>query len=172
MRTVSTTSPAAFSRWKKLLRILAGQNPNLAFPSSRTLAQVRSEPFSELWFTAAVPTNAADSSRNELVDAPFVRSEGSPAGGLPNNGSDHRPPDERTLKLGKSKDFHYLKESLIDRQQHYEHFHLFYPTFSPHNSHPKSCHRTYPSTSSPQPTHTSPLSLAKSHTTPHYGLHQ
>jgi len=156
MRTVSTTSPAAFSRWKKLLRILTGRSPYLAFPSSRTLAQVRSEPFSELWFTAAVPTNATNNSRDELVDTPFVRSEGSPAGGLPNNGNDHKPPDERTLKLGKSKSIQQLDELLTDRQQHCERFHLFYLISSLHNYLPKSCHHIYPFTSSPQRTHISP----------------
>lgn len=96
MRTVSTSSPAAISRWKRLLQILSRPNPG--FPS-RTLAQVRSESFSELWFTAAAPARV--SARTALTDGPFVRLDGQTQGnGLP--GGDHKPPDERTVKLGQS----------------------------------------------------------------------
>ena len=55
---------------------------------SRSLAQVRQEPFSDLWFT---PSRPARSPADDLLGN----------NGRPGNG-DHRPPDERTLKLGKS----------------------------------------------------------------------
>lgn len=106
MRTVWTTSPAALPRWKRLLRILTRPNPSLSSLSSlsslpiRSLAQVRSEPFSELWFTAAVPATAARRPPSDLQCGPFVRSESIHGG--PSNGGDHKPPDERTLKLGQS----------------------------------------------------------------------
>lgn len=58
--------------------------------SKRHLAQVRPEPISELWFTASSPrVGPAD----ELLGKP-------PSGG--NGGQDHKPPDQRLLKLGKS----------------------------------------------------------------------
>ncbi|ERF73159.1 hypothetical protein EPUS_03000 [Endocarpon pusillum Z07020] len=55
---------------------------------SRSLAQVRQEPFSDLWFT---PSRPARSPADDLLGN----------NGRPGNG-DHRPPDERTLKLGKT----------------------------------------------------------------------
>ena len=102
MRTVTTISPTTLSRWKRLLRIFTQPNssPSLHI---RTLAQVRSEPFSELWFTAAAPVSAAPGPRGELDSDPFVRSEG--VGGGPSTGGDHKQPDERTLKLGQSMAF-------------------------------------------------------------------
>ena len=99
MRTVTTISPTTLSRWKRLLRIFTQPNssPSLHI---RTLAQVRAEPFSELWFTAAVPVNAAPGARGDLDTGPFVRSAGIDGG--PPTGGDHKQPDERTLKLGQS----------------------------------------------------------------------
>lgn len=99
MRTVSTFSPAAISRWKRLIQILSRPNT-----SSRTLAQVRSEPFSELWFTAASPTRLGARTPAEEI---LRSNEGN---GTP--GGDHKPPDERTVKLGQSKRFRILKTSL------------------------------------------------------------
>lgn len=90
MRTVSTFSPAAISRWKRLIQILSQPNT-----SSRTLAQVRSEPFSELWFTAASPSRIGARTPAEEI---LRSNEGN---GTP--GGDHKPPDERTVKLGQSK---------------------------------------------------------------------
>jgi hypothetical protein len=58
------------------------------FPS-RSLAQVRQEPLSEFWFT---PSSPARSPADDLL--------GNNAG--PGTSGDHKPPDERTLKLGKS----------------------------------------------------------------------
>ncbi|MBA7492593.1 hypothetical protein ES702_03143 [subsurface metagenome] len=92
MRTVSTSSPAAISRWKRLLQILSRPNP---IPS-RTLAQVRSEPFSELWFTATAPARIS----KIPTDGSLVRTDGIQGNGMP--GGDHKPPDERTVKLGQS----------------------------------------------------------------------
>lgn len=91
MRTVSTFSPAAIPRWKRLLQILSRPNP-----SSRTLAQVRSEPFSELWFTATAPARLPAKSDGLLQVDGHIQGNGSPGG-------DHKPPDERTLKLGQSR---------------------------------------------------------------------
>lgn len=100
MRTVSTASPAALSRWKRLFRLLSRPGANPFVPTSRNLAQVRSESFSELWFTAAVPAKVSTGTNYNIESGPFVRSEGiSSIGG---NGNDHKPPDERTVKLGKS----------------------------------------------------------------------
>ncbi|KAL8848531.1 MAG: hypothetical protein Q9198_011186, partial [Flavoplaca austrocitrina] len=100
MRTVWTTSPAALPRWKRLLRILTRPNPSLSPLPIRSLAQVRSEPLSELWFTAAVPVNGARRPASDLDCGSFVRSES--INGGPSNRGDHKPPDERTLKLGQS----------------------------------------------------------------------
>lgn len=101
MRTVSTTSPAAISRWKRLFRILSRPGANPFALASRSLAQVRSEPFSELWFTAAVPAKVSTGTNYDVQSGPFVRSEG--ITGIGGNRSDHKPPDERTVKLGKSR---------------------------------------------------------------------
>lgn len=61
-------------------------------PPRRTLAQVRLEPFGELWFTSYVPHRSpADDVLNPQSSSPT---------GAPNN--DHKPPDERTIKLGKT----------------------------------------------------------------------
>ena len=58
--------------------------------SSRSLAQTRLESFSEVWFTSASPSRSpADDLLNLEV------------GG--NGQNDHKPPDERTIRLGKSK---------------------------------------------------------------------
>ncbi len=66
----------------------AGSHPLRQVPPRRYLAQVRPEPISEVWFTAASPRfGPAD----ELLDSP------------PGNNADHQPPNERLLKLGKSK---------------------------------------------------------------------
>ena len=100
MRTVTTSSPAALSRWKTLLRILTRPSLVSSGSSIRSLAQVRSEPLSELWFTAAVPVKAAHGPTSGLVSGPFVRSE--TINGEPSNGGHRKPPDERTLKLGQS----------------------------------------------------------------------
>ncbi|KAI1615355.1 chromosome transmission fidelity protein 4 [Exophiala viscosa] len=54
----------------------------------RYLAQVRPEPVSELWFTAASP-------RLGPADELLGRS-------TPGNNEDHKPPDQRLLKLGKT----------------------------------------------------------------------
>jgi hypothetical protein len=57
----------------------------------RYLAQVRPEPISEVWFTASFPRSGP---ADELL--------GSSSSGGPNGPDDHKPPDERLLKLGKS----------------------------------------------------------------------
>ena len=100
MRTVLITSPAALPRWKQLLRIFTRPNPSLASLPIRSLAQVRSEPFSELWFTAATPVDAASGARADLDLGSIIRTEA--VNGGPSPRGDHKPSDERTLKLGQS----------------------------------------------------------------------
>jgi Mitochondrial protein up-regulated during meiosis len=56
-------------------------------PPRRGLAQVRPEPLGELWFTSSNPVR---SPADDLLNSP-----------QPGNG-DRKPPDERTLKLGKT----------------------------------------------------------------------
>lgn len=103
MRTVSTISPATPSPWKRLLQLIQSRpGRTTSLPSIRNLAQVRSEPISELWFTAAVPaaTTVQSQAQHDKGFGPFVRSDGMQLGGSPNG--DRKPPDERTVKLGKS----------------------------------------------------------------------
>ncbi|KIW99387.1 uncharacterized protein Z518_11375 [Rhinocladiella mackenziei CBS 650.93] len=59
------------------------------FPK-RYLAQVRSEPISEVWFTASAPKSGP---ADELLGTTPPRSNGT---------QDHKPPDERLLRLGKT----------------------------------------------------------------------
>jgi len=91
MRKPVAASSSSF-RWRSLVlhthRLLVRRSP-ASFRQTlfrRTLAQVRPEPWSELWFTASLPGR---SPADELL-----RQAGS--------GNDHKPPDERTIKLGKS----------------------------------------------------------------------
>lgn len=56
----------------------------------RHLAQVRSEPLSELWFTSSSPSSSPE---DELLGSSTLRPTGS---------QDHKPPDESLIKLGKS----------------------------------------------------------------------
>ncbi len=58
-------------------------------PPRRYLAQVRPEPLGELWFTSSSPRR---SPADDILN---------PQGPSPPNGH-HKPPDERTLKLGKT----------------------------------------------------------------------
>lgn len=94
MRTISTPN-TSFLRWKSFLvhthRLLVAPVPALRQrPQSRSLAQVRPEPFSELWFAPSSPSRGP---ADELLG---------PSTGLAADGGDHKPPDERILKLGKS----------------------------------------------------------------------
>jgi hypothetical protein len=94
MRKLSTPN-ASFLRWKSLIihthRLLVAPTPALRqLPQIRNLAQVRSEPFSELRFTPSPPARGL---ADELLN---------PSGGPARDGRDHKPPDERILKLGKS----------------------------------------------------------------------
>ncbi|KAK5071693.1 hypothetical protein LTR51_006174 [Lithohypha guttulata] len=103
MRPLSTISTAALSPWKRLLRIFGSRpDQNLSLLPIRTLAQVRSESLSELWFTAAVPAGSTPrtQAQQELGAGPFVRLDGINGGRSP--GGDQKPPDERTMKLGKT----------------------------------------------------------------------
>ena len=75
-----------------LNRQLFEHEPALALRTllpSRALAQVRQEPWSELWFT---PSRPARSPADDLLGD----------SGRPGSNGDHKPPDERSLKLGKS----------------------------------------------------------------------
>ena len=88
------SNPLARSlRWKSFANnthrfVVRSRRPSSIQPAipSRSLAQVRLEPFSEVWFTASWP---AKSLADDLL-------------GPQGEGHDHKPPDERTLRLGKS----------------------------------------------------------------------
>lgn len=60
-------------------------------PPRRNFAQVRPEPLGELWFTSSAPTR---SPTDDILQPPPSSSTGP--------SSDHRPPSERTLKLGRT----------------------------------------------------------------------
>lgn len=105
MRKLSTPN-ASFLRWKSLLvhthRLLVAPTPVLRqVPQTRSLAQVRSDPFSDLWFTPSPP---ACGPADELLN---------PSGELFRNGGDHKPPDERILKLGKSEQTRLLYQNNV-----------------------------------------------------------
>ncbi len=89
MRKLSTAT-SSFLRWKSFVigahRLIVRGPRITSFLPSRSLAQVRSEPFSELWFT---PSSPGRTPADDLL-------------GFPGNGHDHKPPDERTVRLGKS----------------------------------------------------------------------
>jgi hypothetical protein len=92
MRKLSTPA-SSFFRWKSFVlntHRLVLRAPPVAilqqFLPSRHLAQVRTEPLSEVWFT---PSSPSRSPADVLL-------------GSPGNGMDCKPPDERTLRLGKS----------------------------------------------------------------------
>jgi hypothetical protein len=92
MRKLSAPA-SSFFRWKSFVvntHRLIVRGPHIPalqqLLPSRHLAQVRTEPLSEVWFTPASPRR---SPADDLL-------------GYPGNGSDHKPPDDRILKLGKS----------------------------------------------------------------------
>jgi hypothetical protein len=92
MRKLSTPA-SSFFLWKSFVlnthRFVLRAPPVAIlqqFLPSRHLAQVRTEPLSEVWFT---PSSPRRSPADDLL-------------GSPGNGSDYKPPDERTLRLGKS----------------------------------------------------------------------
>ena len=89
MRKLST-SASSFLRWKSFVtgahRLIVRGPRITSFLPSRNLAQVRSAPFSELWFT---PSSPGRTPADDLL-------------AFPGNGNDHKPPDERTVRLGKS----------------------------------------------------------------------
>lgn len=92
MRELSTPA-SSFLRWKSLVvnthRLFPKRSPitnQQQLLLSRSLAQVRPEPPLEVWFTPSTPWR---SPADDLL-------------GSPGNGKDHKPPDERTLRLGKS----------------------------------------------------------------------
>jgi len=92
MRKLSTPA-LSFFRWRSFVlntdRVVQ-RAPPVVIPHkslpSRHLAQVRTEPLSEVWFTSSSPKR---SPADDLL-------------GSPGNGGDHKPPDERILRLGKS----------------------------------------------------------------------
>lgn len=95
MRKLSTPA-SSFFRWKSFVvnshRLIAQAPPTAAlqqFLPARHLAQVRTDPLSELWFT---PSSPRKSPADDLL-------------GSQGNGCDHKPPDERTLRLGKSEQY-------------------------------------------------------------------
>ncbi|OAG45132.1 hypothetical protein AYO21_00480 [Fonsecaea monophora] len=78
---------AQFLRRHKSTTASGGGSLRQVLPK-RHLAQVRPEPISEVWFTSASPRFGPD---DDLL--------GSPA---PGNSNDHKPPDERLIRLGKT----------------------------------------------------------------------
>jgi hypothetical protein len=95
MRKLSTPV-SSFFRWKSFAvnthRLIAKGLPTAAlqqFLPARHLAQVRTDPLLEVWFT---PSSPSKSPADDLL-------------GSPGNGCDHKPPDERTLRLGKSEQY-------------------------------------------------------------------
>ena len=138
-------------RWKSLVlhtNRLILQGTSAAIPSlrqtlpSRNLAQVRPEPLSELWFTSSFPNRGP---ADELLDPNGI-------------GNDHKPPDERILKLGKSRILTAIVDIVglhINQSQPCARFPLSFQQSSQHPSPPKSSRPTYPSTSSHPHTHTS-----------------
>ena len=73
--------------------------------SKRHLAQVRPEPISEAWFTSSSPrAGPAD----DLLGSTNTPSE--------KGNDDHKPPDERLIKLGKSIHTHLLPWAKLDRK--------------------------------------------------------
>lgn len=92
-----TRSSSASLRWKSIIdqnqRLLVHQNEKHSsgrLLPKRNLARVRSEPLSELWFTSSLPQFR----ESEGLTNPF---------NSPNIDDGHKPPDERTIRLGKSK---------------------------------------------------------------------
>lgn len=104
--------PSTTSRWvcqpRCGVRVLRRHRSTAAGSTSlrqvlprRYLAQVRPEPISELWFTAASPN---------LGPADELLGPSTPG----NNGDeDHKPPDPRLLKLGKSTFFGLPLQTLV-----------------------------------------------------------
>jgi hypothetical protein len=95
MRKLSTPV-SSFFRWKSFAvnthRSIAKGLPTAAlqqFLPARHLAQVRTDPLLEVWFT---PSSPSKSPADDLL-------------GSSGNGCDHKPPDERTLRLGKSEQY-------------------------------------------------------------------
>ena len=167
MRKLLTPSSSSLRCWKNFLlnpqRIIVKDTPILfsrQILPARGLAQVRPEPLSELWFTPSSPV------RSPADDLPG----GSPQGG---NGKDHKPPDERTLKLGKS------VQSLTQRTQDIyvtdtvRQLYGLSPrssqTSSQRRSHQKSCPHQSPCTSSPLLTRTFPPSKGRLLIKLHFG---
>ena len=97
MRTLpaSSFSHRLLQQWRsptplthRLLNLEDLPTPRAQGSSRRTLAQVRPEPIGELWFTSSAPSRSpADDILNSQPPCPP---------------KDHKPPDERTLKLGKT----------------------------------------------------------------------
>ena len=67
----------------------AGSGPPRQVLPRRSLAQVRPEPISEIWFTSSYPRS---SSQDDLLGN----------ASRPGDVQDNKPPDERLIKLGKS----------------------------------------------------------------------
>ena len=155
------TCPSSALRWTTFgrdatprLPPVVGTSTAATAPTRRSLAQVRHDPVSEVWFTPSIPAI-------------------SPADGpLATHGSrDHKPPDEKRLKLGKST--HPLnllspcnRTDLFKRSGR---FRLFYPTFSRPRSRPKSYLLPLSYISFHQPILICPVSAGKCHTEQRYG---
>jgi hypothetical protein len=167
MRKLSTPN-ASFLRWKSLIihthRLLVAPTPALRqLPQTRSLAQVRSELFSDLWFT---PSSPARGPADELLN---------PSGGPAGDGGDHKPPDERILKLGKSECA--LQRSntgghTSDCLQHFELYLHCFPISSRRLCRRRYSPLRYPCTCFPPRIPICLLSRDEWHIERHYGQHQ
>lgn len=109
------TTNRPFSTWRSIVLTtqallvhdsLASKVATNKITSNRTLAQVRPEPLSELWFTASFPAKSdIEYTDGHLSSVSLSEKSGS--------GKDHKPLDERTLKLGKSASFSILQPYLV-----------------------------------------------------------
>jgi hypothetical protein len=95
MRKLSTPV-SSFFRWRSFVvnthRLIVKGPPTAAlqqFLPARHLAQVRTDPLLEVWFR---PSSPSKSPADNLL-------------GSLGQGCDHKPPDERTLRLGKSEQY-------------------------------------------------------------------
>lgn len=108
------SSSGSVSNTASISASTAGSSSGLrtrSWTPSRGLAQVRTEGFSELWFTASFPVNDK-SGRDEGKGLLRTSSDGIEQGQGPGSGKDHKSPDERTLKLGRSKSSSYTSNQL------------------------------------------------------------
>jgi hypothetical protein len=126
--------PAARSSWtpRRCRSTSVGSHSLRQVFPKRHLAQVRPEPISDVWFTAASPRRGP---ADELLETK-----------KPGIDDDHKPPDERLIRLGKSaRLFKEIRKKVFcaNSLQPCEHYRLSsHQSLRPH-CHPRSCRRLY-----------------------------